>query len=1039
MNQYWWQTIFPAYSRARVVAIYRFHHSQKWPVVGIPFHKPVVVGRERERQTLRTLLERVSEGSGTLVLLSGEAGIGKTTLVDDLIDRARGDGVLVLTGGCYDLTTTPPYGPWAEAIRGYRPDAGMPEIPSWFGNLDELEKLGSQSAIFEEAREFFASIAKHQPLLIVLEDLHWADPASIDALRYLARTLRDTPVLILATYRDDEPHPNEPLLTALPSLVREARAERLGLRRWPEFVTRDVIAGRYRLVAEDEERLASHTHRIAEGNPFYTVELLRVLETDQTLRPRAGGWTLDELAATQVPPLVRQVIERRLRTLDPDTRSLLEVAAVIGHEVPFDLWLDACGVEEAELVIALRESLEAQVISDLSDRTGVRFRHALIRESLYAGINGLRLSEQHLQIAELLIHRSASPDVIAHHFLVARDDRAIEWLVRAGLRAQQASAWISAADRFSQAEELLAQKGFDPRARAWLSYYVSTLQRFVNSPDIQLYLDRAELLAHEARDEVLLAYIMARRGDQNALRGNVRQGIAMLEESVTLFESLEGTYYLPSDAQTRSVLSELFFDPASRDAIPTQSLKGRPPSSRKVFPSHGVMSNWLGMSGDYRRGLAVGEDAERRMVECFGNEFHLRLNGVFICYFGLGYSNAGLGRPHQAQAAFESARSGTEAFRDHVMASYSAVLELIWVTIPYFADNLARRSSLLGYSVDTWTRATEMASIAGGVILSEIFLDVLEGRWKQARKSLDEEIGRLGQLSTVGVFGLLYGFLARQTGDPERAWHQIHEQFPAGHLTEPGDSFFPQSIGLLGLAVELALDNGDLETSQMWLEAHDRWLEWSGAVLGQAEGHLLWARYHLVDGEKRQVRERAEKSLACASDPRQPLALIAAHRFLGELDTREEYYEAAGEHLGAAAKLAEACQAPYEIALTQLAKAELALTKRDISQAVTLLDRAQETFEQLGAKPALKRTGRVATKLAMEAQAHPAGLTPREVEVLCLVADGLSNREIAERLYLSVRTVERHITNIYGKIEVTNRVDAAAFARQHALRPPPAR
>ena len=141
-------------------------------VYGHVVHRPVLVGRERERQVLRDALDRTLDGQGLLVLLSGEAGIGKTMLVDDLIRRAVDMGALVLSGGCYALTTTPPYGPWVEAIGSYRPSGAQPLPPIWFGNPAELSKIGSQPALFEETRSFFASVASHQPLVILLEDLH---------------------------------------------------------------------------------------------------------------------------------------------------------------------------------------------------------------------------------------------------------------------------------------------------------------------------------------------------------------------------------------------------------------------------------------------------------------------------------------------------------------------------------------------------------------------------------------------------------------------------------------------------------------------------------------------------------------------------------------------------------------------------------------------------------------------------------------------------------------------------------------------------
>ena len=414
-------------------------------------------------------------------------------------------GFLVLSGGCYDLTTTPPYGPWTEAIRSYRPGEGGPEIPAWFGNLDEIEKLGSQTAIFEGARDFFAAISRlNNLLLIVLEDLHWADPASVDALRYLARNLRDVPVLILATYRDDEPVSEHPFFEAIPALVRESQAERIAVHRWNESDTQELISSRYRLQPEDVERLATHLYRLAEGSPFYTVELLHELESDGTLHPQAGGWALGELIESQVPPLVRQVIEQRLKRLSGETRYLLEIGSVIDHEVPFDLWQQVSETTESELSCTIEEALTAQLADELSDGSGLVFRHALIRETLYEGIVSLRRRSIHRQIAEALASSDSSDsDTIADHFLRANDARAVDWLIRAADRAESVYALVMAADRLDSAQRILKDDPDRVRDRAWLIYRVGRLIRYGDTVRALACHELAEELSNRCADRFL--------------------------------------------------------------------------------------------------------------------------------------------------------------------------------------------------------------------------------------------------------------------------------------------------------------------------------------------------------------------------------------------------------------------------------------------------------------------------------------------------------------------------------------------------------
>jgi DNA-binding CsgD family transcriptional regulator len=232
----------------------------------------------------------------------------------------------------------------------------------------------------------------------------------------------------------------------------------------------------------------------------------------------------------------------------------------------------------------------------------------------------------------------------------------------------------------------------------------------------------------------------------------------------------------------------------------------------------------------------------------------------------------------------------------------------------------------------------------------------------------------------------------------------------------------------------LAIDAGDLPTARAWLEAIERRLAPTGATLGLAEAQLGWAAYHRAAGDLAQARRHAEAALAHASAPRQPLALLAAHRALGELDTAGARYADAQANLGAALALAEACAAPYERALTLLALAELRAAERNQEEATRLLAEARAILEPLHAVPALARADSIASGLApSRAPAVPFGLSPREAEVLRLVAQGLSNAEVGAHLFLSPRTVEQHLRAIFNKLGVNTRAAATRLAVERGL------
>ncbi|HEY8600854.1 MAG TPA: AAA family ATPase, partial [Thermomicrobiales bacterium] len=338
---------------------------------------------------MRAHLAAALAGMGGLVLLGGEAGIGKTALAEHLLAEARDRGALVLIGRCYDLSETPPYGPWRELFEAAPAAADLPALPVALLPAErDSETLPGQGAIIRRVREYLAALVTRQPLVLLLDDLHWADPVSLDLLRAIGRHLADLPLLLLATYRDDEPVEGQPLADALPALVREARAERLTLSRLGDEAMRAFAHARYRLPAGDEARLVRYLHARAEGNPFYLGELLRSLEEAALLHPAPDGegWMLGDLTDTRVPPLLRLIIGGRAARLGAGTGRLLAVAAVIGQAVPLDLWATAGDADDEALADAIGRAGAARMLAETPDGAGVRFAHALVRETLYEAI-----------------------------------------------------------------------------------------------------------------------------------------------------------------------------------------------------------------------------------------------------------------------------------------------------------------------------------------------------------------------------------------------------------------------------------------------------------------------------------------------------------------------------------------------------------------------------------------------------------------------------------------------------------------------------
>ncbi len=252
---------------------------------------PLLVGRDRELATLHSHLTVTLLGHGSLVLIGGEAGVGKTALAEALCGEATGSGATILIGQCYDLTETPPYGPWIELFERYRTEGGIIPLPIAFSDDWSGHVSASQIGLFKQVYTSLLALSTQQPVVLLLEDLHWADPASLDVLRFLARQVADVPLCILATYRSDALTPRHPLYRLLPLLVREAHGARLDLRPLTERDLETLVAMRFRLDTGDTQRLLAYLHARTQGNPFFFEEIcVRSRRTACCSRPmKAGG------------------------------------------------------------------------------------------------------------------------------------------------------------------------------------------------------------------------------------------------------------------------------------------------------------------------------------------------------------------------------------------------------------------------------------------------------------------------------------------------------------------------------------------------------------------------------------------------------------------------------------------------------------------------------------------------------------------------------------------------------------------------------
>jgi DNA-binding CsgD family transcriptional regulator len=1006
------------------------NHAAQEPVQG-PATSRSMVGREHEQHLLEERLSLALAGHGGLALISGEAGIGKTTLTAWLADAASQVGALVLTGRCYDLSSTPPYGPWNEAIRGYVPVQGQPAIPAWFGDPDELAMIGSQRALLDEALRFFTDVAAAQPLLLVLEDLHWSDSASLEALRYIGRNIGGAAVLVAVTYRDDELTRHHELYPLLPLISRESDALRIHLRPLDLGAVGRLIDALYQLNDADRELLVTHVVERSEGNPFFSGEILSALEDEGVLHRNATSWSLRGLNQARVPLLLRQVLDARLARFTPETSAALRIAAVIGQEIPLDLWQSAAQLSDAELDEVISESVEGQVLQETGLEDGLRFHHALWREALYTSLILSKRRSLHRQLAEALIQKPGpDPDVVAHHFHAANDARASTWLLRAGVRAEQRYALRIAVRHYESAEAILEADTESTQARGWLLFHSGHLLRHIDRQRSLTSLETAGRIAAHTADRMLAAYSRSVHGLLLAFNNEIARGLIDMEAGAAAM-----TRVTPHDHErANSIIDSLFSDEVRRDQrMPLGSLIRKVQSHPDVNTLTGTYVLWLSLAGCFQQAIERGQDLVAHTERTIDDEM-LVFDLCRDAYFGVSIAYDALGQPETANSWRQRVLSAYQALGHHVLVAMCYRFETRHI-LTYYTDRIADRQRASRLAKAAILKAVDALGTELPEIIHELPLLLIDGKWDVALE-VATSVDR-GTMVPVRAYDFMRAWevLGGEMHQEEQAWDWIRWLLPGGPAHEPGNSIFLVSCLAQRVAAELSLDAADLTQAREWLEAHDRWMTWSGAELGRAEGCLLWARYSQLAGDNERARQYAELALACATDPRQPLALVAAHRFLGQLDASEGRYEAAAGHLAESISVAGVCEVPFERALSVLELARLRAATGNIDSALSLLNEVRAVCAGIGAVRTIERAGRLEAAIAAQrskSDEHSI-LSRREKDVLSLIAEGKTDREIGAELFISHHTVMRHVSNILNKLGLESRTAAAAYAVRHNL------
>ncbi|HEX5579124.1 MAG TPA: AAA family ATPase [Candidatus Limnocylindria bacterium] len=983
---------------------------------------PTLIGRRDELHQLRAAFERAAAGRPGVALVAGEAGVGKTRLVAELAAWARQQDHQVLIGACVSLSAdVAPYAAVVDALRPLNRDLSPADLETVLGpGSDELASVlpwlgsGSQRAhatgisedtatarVLEHVLGLLGRLAERTPVLLFIEDAHWADRSTLDLLAFLSRNLRSERVLLGVTYRTDEVGARGDLLPLIAELGRNERTERIELR----SLNRAEVAEQLGAIlgTPASSRLTDAVFSRSQGNAFFTEELL------------AAGSTADAM-----PQTLRDVLTSRLASLSPEARELVRVASAAGRRFSEALLRRiASGDDEVAFHPALREAVEHQILVRERVETGERlaFRHALMREILYDDLLPGERRQLHAACATAIEGELAAgtdpilASELAYHWQAADEpERALRASIAAANAAEAASAQNEAAMQFERA--------------------LALLDRLPGLP-ADLPMDRVDLLEHAATNlesdpARAVQHIQAALGLVSAESDPERTG--------TLQAALGRHLWASGDA-----LGALA---ACREAV--RLVPENPPSVARARVEAGL--GQIMMILGYAESAVPHASVAVEIAQATGQraiESHA-LNTLGILTAHLGDLEGGLAKLWRSLEIAEEISS-----IDDIGRAYANITDVL-----IFAAGRYDESAEIGIRAIGLPETPRFVGVAAALQYSDIiFALYLAGRWDEAATAIEQ--AHLQPTSGVGEIGL--GVREAQLA--------------------VGRGMFDSAAQRLAVLRQQLADTNDMQWVAPFVEANAELAIWRGepgaALRAVAEGmprvHLdfganitrigpilalgVRAAADAIErsGRRRsaaaeRARQQAADHLAVARSFHDQIAtkwpshawLSHAYRSLVEAEATRVAGSSDPEAWALAATRFEELPQPYTRAYARYREGEALLAARHgAARARSALREAHAITTALGAAPlraaveSVARRGRIEVDAADALLRPPAdqhGLTPRELEILGLLAAGLTNRQIGDRLFITEKTAGHHVSNVLAKLGVSGRAEAAAEA-----------
>ena len=957
---------------------------------GVPgrISSPTFVGRAAQLKSLRAAYSGAANGRPSVTLIGGDAGVGKTRLVCEFV--ADLPGARILQGGCLELgQAVLPFAPLVGVLRQLSHELGPeqtsavygPELVRFLPGNDASGQPAEPVGLFEAFLALLDRLDDTQPVVLVIEDLHWADRSTLDLVIYLARNLRGTRVLLVATYRSDELRRSHSLRPVLAELARLANFERLDLEPLVESDLVELITA-----IRGHPPRPEVTRQIvdrSEGNPFFAEELLHVAEE--------GG----------VPPTLRDILGARLAALPEQAKEVLRIAAAAGRRVDHRLLEQVADLEQAELESGLRAAVENEALVPDVGGFGYRFRHTLLQEAAHEQLLPGERTRLHAAFAAALrrepgLAAGGADGVhaeLAHHALAAHDvDTAFTSLVQAGHRARAIFAYAEAQQHHESAAEL-RDRVSDTISRdappAWelLRSAAHSARYAADLRASKAHLHRAICLLDEGTDPLTVGALWGELSESLWASGAGDLALAASDHSVRLLP--EGPSRERAEAlgwRSRLLMLLGHFGaalPPGREAVDVARQVNAPVELCRALNSLGTS---LAMLDEADEGLALLREALDVGVAAAAAPEVVR------CYINLtSILTTPMDRLDEAE---ETARAGL-AYAAQVRA---AVAPVDWLRLELAAVLLR-----LGRWRESEDIIAQLRFAPGGGTLAQYLHTslalrrVLEGRYDEAAEHLREAEG-----------------VAPDIKDPQAVTPMLEVRLRL-QLAGRGEdarplppAFTPTTLDPTMMSVFPLLARVDAESSD-----HEK-----PAATERVESLLE----EMTEASK---RAPAGRHLAACLDYWTRLIEAELSRLRGPSEPVRWERALAG--------MRRRRHADLEI-YAQVRLAEALAESGEVDRAARELAEAYARARTLGAAPLIEQIDTVARRARLRIAGTAAtpsadGLTRREREVLALVAEGRTNRQIGEALFISAKTASVHMSNILAKLGVANRTEAAAVAR----------